>query len=124
MTTRHTLFFGLIMCIGCAPFSLGAEQTLVPFEVYPLEGISYRLPAPLAKAVTNLREWNALWREIEAHSTDEDEENDGPRDAPKVDFKHDTLLVVAAGGRPSGGYFIGFDSVREQMEHADLTCGS
>jgi PrcB C-terminal len=124
MTMRHSLFFGLIMYIGCAPFPLRADQTLVPFEAfYPLEGtnISYRVPAPLAKAVTNLQEWKELWREIEMHSSAEDEENDGLREPPRINVRDYTVLVIAAGSRPSGGYSVGFHSVREYESHIDVT---
>jgi hypothetical protein len=118
---RSTLLLVLITCIGGVPFSLSAEQTLVAFEVDPLAEISYQLPTPLQKAVKSSQEWNALWREMQAHRTDEKEENDGPRDAPKVDFKRHTLLIVAAGARPSGGYLIAFHSVREYESHIDVT---
>src|SRR5688572_11180196 len=116
MTMRSMLLFGLIVCGCVTPFALGADQGLVPFEaLYPLEGrsISYRVPTPFQKAVRNSEEWKALWREIQMHSTLEDTERAEPHEPPRINFARYTLLVVAAGSRSSGGYSVGFHSVRE-----------
>ncbi len=117
--------FGLIVFVGCGtPSALRADQELLAFEAfYPLQGrsISYQVPTPFEKAVTNLQEWKALWREIEMHSTLEDKESANTREPPRINFGRHTLLVVAAGSRSSGGYLVGFHSVREYESHIDVT---
>lgn len=121
---RNTFFVGWIACASCSvPFVIKANE-LVPFEAfYPLagKGISYQVPAPVAKAVTTLHEWEALWREIEMRSTVRDEENAKSREPPRINFAQYTLLLVATGSRPSGGYSVGFQSVREYESHIDVS---
>ena len=122
---RTLTTFGLMVaCIGCSTPSDRSDQALVPFQTfYPLEHatLSYQVPTRFEKAITDTQEWEALWREIQTHSTLQDEENTKAKGPPRVDFRRQTLLVVATGNRPSGGFSVGFRSVREYESHIEVT---
>jgi hypothetical protein len=104
----------------CVSFPLLAEagHGLVSFEAYyPVRAAVVR--RPVAKAIGTSEEWKRFWAEIESHSSAGDDNTSAISDAPGPDFSRYTVLVVALGTRPSGGYSVAFHSVRESESQID-----
>ena len=102
---------------------LKADDGFIAFQAYyPLQRsmLVYAVPEAFSKAVTNSREWKALWREIASHGTLEGEVNGRSGEAPEIDFERHTLLAVASGARPSGGYSVAVQSVWEAESHVEV----
>jgi PrcB C-terminal len=120
---QRVVAIGLVLCIAGSSAMLKAEDGFIGFQAYyPLQRsmLSYRAPEAFSKAVANSREWTALWREIGSSSAVEGEESGQTREAPEIDFENYTLLVVASGARPSGGYSVAVQSVWESESHVEV----
>jgi hypothetical protein len=123
MTMQRLVAIGLVLSIAGSFGMLKADDGFITFQVYyPLQRsmLGYGVPEAFSKAVTNSREWTALWREIGSRNTVEGEENGRTREAPEIDFANYTLLVVASGARPSGGYSVALQSVWESESHVEV----
>ena len=100
---------------------VSAAEGMIPFEIYfpdTLPSCQFRTSA--AKAITTLREWDEFWREAgspQSEDLSESCENPAP---PRVDFSKYTLLVLALGQRPSGGYSALFQYVYERSSSVDV----
>lgn len=95
-----------------------AGHGLVSFQAYyPLRAAVVR--RPVAKSIGTSEEWKRFWAEIKSDSSAEDENNSAVGDAPGPDFSRYTVLVVALGTRPSGGYSVAFHSVHESESQID-----
>ena len=120
---QRIVVIGLILWIAGSFALLKADDGFIAFRVYyPLQRsmLSYHVPEAMSKAVKNSREWTALWHEIGSHSAAAGEESGWTREAPEIDFENYTLLVVASGARPSGGYSVALQSVRESESHVEV----
>src|SRR3954462_10792959 len=123
MTMQRIVAAGLFLWFAGSSATLGAGDGFIAFQAYnPLQQsmLSYRVPEAFSEAVTSSREWKALWREIASHDTVEGEESGRSREPPEIDFEKYTLLVVAGGARPSGGYSVAVQSVWESESHVDV----
>lgn len=123
MTMQRIVAMGLLLWFAGSSAALRAEDGFIAFQAYyPLQRsmLNYQVPEAFSKAVTSSREWQALWREIASHSTVEGEENGRSREVPEIDFEKYTLLAVAGGARPSGGYSVAVQSVWESESHVDV----
>lgn len=120
---QRIVAIGLVLWIASSPAMLKADDGFIAFQAYyPLQRsmLDYHVPEAFSKAIINSREWIALWREIASHSGVEGEESGRTREAPEIDFEKYTLLVVATGGRPSGGYSVAVQSVWESESHVEV----
>lgn len=123
MTMQRILAIGLALWIAGSFATLKANDGLIEFQVhYPLQRskLGYRVPEAFSKAVTNSREWTALWHEIASRGVVDGEERGWSHEAPEIDFEKYTLLVVASGARPSGGYSVALQSVWESESHVEV----
>jgi hypothetical protein len=123
MTMQRRVAIGFILWIAGSFAMLKADDGFVAFQAYyPLQRsmLGYKVPEAFSKAVTNSREWTALWHEIGSHDAVEGEESGQARGAPEIDFENHTLLVVATGARPSGGYSVVVQSVWESESHVEV----
>src|SRR5262245_15317861 len=94
----------LILCVLCAPMSVASDaetdihllefRAYVPYPDFSADGGPV---APMQVAVTSRGEWDRLWEQIKPER---------PQAVPKLDFQRHTLLVVASGEKPHGGYFV------------------
>jgi hypothetical protein len=124
MTMQRIVASGLVLWIASSCALLEADDGFIAFQAYyPLQRsmLGYHVPEAFSKAVTNSREWTALWHEIGSHSAVEGEERGRTREVPVIDFENYTLLVVASGARPSGGYSVALQSVWESESHVEVT---
>jgi hypothetical protein len=123
MTMRHLQIMTILMALGFAVLA-EANPGPVTFQAYyPLESaaLSYELPGRIARAISTVAEWKTLWADIESHSSAEDPaSSSGVNALPKIDFNRYTLIVVALGQRPTGGYSVAFHSVRESESQIDV----
>lgn len=107
----------LTLCVSF-PLLAQAGNSLVSFEAYyPLRTAVVR--SPVAKAIGTSEEWKKFWAEIKSHSSADHENTSAVSDAPGPDFSRYTVLVVALGTRPSGGYSVAFHSVHESESQID-----
>src|SRR5688572_12705524 len=123
MTMQRRVATGLVLWIAGAFAMLKANDGIIAFQAYyPLQRSTpgYKVSKAFSKAVTNSREWTALWHEIGSHSAVEGEGSGQTRGAPEIDFENYTLLVVATGARPSGGYSVALQSVWESESHVEV----
>ena len=123
MTMRYLQITTILMSLGIAALA-EASHGLVAFQAYyPLEStsLSYELPERVARAISTVQEWKRLWADIESHSSAEDAASSSAASAvPNIDFNRYTVLVVALGTRPTGGYSVAFHSAREYESKIDL----
>lgn len=116
-----SLLLTLMICV--AP-SAWADGDLVPFRTYyPRAHFSPHnsgTDGPLSVALSSEKEWQNLWDRIEPRLS-RDELQRKPHPAPKIDFDRFTLLVVALGSRPTGGFSVVFHAVREYPSRLDVT---
>jgi hypothetical protein len=69
-------------------------------------------PPPGLSVIRDEQEWSAQWKAVTAG-------RQPPPERPAVDFQRETLIVYAAGQRPSGGYKVKIQTltVREGKLH-------
>lgn len=66
--------------------------------------------------VHSVEEWRELWRELHSGST----EAAAAPGAPQIDFSRSTLVVYAAGERPTGGYAVNVVEVRRMGSRIEV----
>jgi hypothetical protein len=117
MTMRRVM---ALILISAFPL-VSAAEGLIPFEMYfpdKLPSCQFRTSA--ARAITTPREWDAFWREARSHQSEDLSESCENPPPPRVDFSKYTLLVLALGQRPSGGYSALFQYVYENSSRVDV----
>jgi hypothetical protein len=123
MTMQRIVAIGLVLWIAGSSATVKAEDGFIAFQAYyPVQRsmLSYHVPEAFSKALNSSREWSALWRAIASSNAVDDEESGRTRKAPAIDFGKYTLLVVASGARPSGGYSVALQSVWESESHVEV----
>lgn len=100
---------------------VNAAEGWIPFEIYfPDPSPPCQLRTSAAKAITTLREWQAFWREAQSYQSEDLVESCKVRALPRVDFGKYTLLVLALGQRPTGGYSAVFQYASENSSRIDV----
>ena len=114
----------LLVAMFYAVRIFAADIQLLPYQVYvPQENFSPYDDGPdrpVSLALKSAEEWRKLWIEIEPRLS-RDAAQRGSYSLPNLDFSSYTLLVVASGSRPSGGFTVGFETVREYSSHIEVT---
>jgi hypothetical protein len=117
---RVLLLAAMLCAVG---ESVAADIQLLPYQVYiPQETFSPYddgTKRSISLALTSSEEWRKLWVEIEPRLS-RDAAQTAPFPLPNLDFSRYTLLVVASGSRPSGGFRVGFETVREYSSHIEV----
>jgi hypothetical protein len=115
-------------CVRVMPLILLSASTLVsaaegwmPFEIYfPDPSPPCQLRTSAAKAITTAQQWHAFWREARSHQAEDLDESCKVRALPRVDFDKYTLLVLALGQRPTGGYSAVFQYAYESSSRIEV----
>jgi hypothetical protein len=100
-----------------------ADLKTVPFELYiphPYFSIYAGPEHPTFTALGSEREWQRVWSVIEPRMG-RTESRTRPYELPKIDFSRNTLIVVAIGSRPSGGFRVQVDSISESSSEIVVT---
>jgi hypothetical protein len=121
MTMRSACVRVMALILISAFPLVSAAEGLIPFEIYfpdTLPSCQFRTSA--AKAITTIREWDAFWREARSHQSEDLSQSCENPAPPHVDFSKYTLLVLALGQRPSGGYSALFQYVYEYSSRIDV----
>jgi hypothetical protein len=105
----------LALSLGALCGAAADEYRPLPFDVYvPHAHFSiYDGPEiPTFTVLNSEREWRRLWSLIEP-KMGRDGSRSAPYELPAIDFYRSTLIVVAIGSRPSGGFRVELESVSE-----------
>jgi hypothetical protein len=87
----------------------------VPFTPV-LEEIYSGVSEPTARVVQDRATFRRLWDETQSTRTPTPE-------PPEIDFARESLVVVALGTRPSGGYRIRIEKIQERAGAVEVTVG-
>jgi hypothetical protein len=65
---------------------------------------------PLTAAIRTQADWQSLWESIEPRMS-RDADRHQPYPLPEIDFTRHTLIVIAMGREPSGGFMVAIDRI-------------
>ena len=121
MTMRSVCVRVIALILLSAPPLVNAAEGWIPFEIYfPDPSPPCQLRTSAAQAIATLREWQAFWREAQSYQSEDLVESCKVRALPRVDFSKYTLLVLALGQRPTGGYSAVFQYAYENSSRIDV----
>ncbi len=120
MTMRSACVSVIALTLMSASSPVSAAEGWIPFKIYFPDPPQCQLRTSAAKAITTLREWHAFWQDAQSYQSEDLSENCEIHALPRVDFGKYTLLVLALGQRPSGGYSAVFQYAYENSSRIDV----